>query len=383
MTGNEDKIFAIALSIVSSPAFNRIWDLISTCTPEEIFKIVSNRPELATQGYIAATYGSDPIKAAGQIFNECASNSIRILDYWDGDYPELLRQIAKPPVVLYCKGNLYPGLSIAVVGTRKSDKRSSEISRRISSELALSGYGIASGMAMGIDREAHLGALMNNCPTIGVLANGIDIIYPSQNRDIYSEILKSEKSCVISEYPPKIYAGKWTFVRRNRIISGLSIGTVIIKAGERSGALITARYALEQNREVFACPGYSFDKNYAGCHNLIRNGAVLVAETDDILRELKSFDEKKMLKADKRDFLRKQKEDPGLVNNDNNQNENGNEIETGTIEKRIIGVLSAGEMDIDSLVRLLECSANEVNEAIIMLELSRAISRDGNVISKL
>lgn len=381
MTGNEDKIYPIALSIASAPAFNRIWDLISTCTAEEIFRIVSSRQELSTQGYIAATYGSDPLKAAERIFDECLLNSIRVLDYWDGDYPGILRQIAKSPVVLYCKGNLYPGLSIAVVGTRKSDKRSSEIARRISSELALSGYSIASGMAIGIDREAHLGALENNCPTIGVLANGIDIIYPSQNRDIYSGILKSEKSCVISEYPPKILAGKWTFVRRNRIISGLSIGTVIIKAGERSGALITARYALEQNREVFACPGYSFDKNYAGCHNLIRNGAALVSETDDILRELKYFDENKILKTDKRDFLRKEKEEQLLFENDDSHCKD--DFGAGTIEKRIIEVLSAGEMDIDSLVRLLECSANEVNEAIIMLELSRAISRDGNVISKL
>ncbi|MCU0821182.1 MAG: DNA-processing protein DprA [Spirochaetes bacterium] len=380
MNGNEDKIYALALSITSSPAFNRIWDLISTCPPAEIFGIVSNRAEMSTQGYIAGTYGSGPVEAAKLIFDECSRNSIRILDYWDADYPALLRQIVKPPVVLYCKGNLYQGLCIAVVGTRKTDKRSSEIARRVSSELALSGYGIASGMAIGIDREAHLGALENNFPTIGVLANGIDIIYPSQNRDIYGAILKSERSCVISEYPPKILAGKWTFVRRNRIISGLSAGTVVVKAGERSGALITARYALEQNREVFACPGHTFDRNFTGCHNLIRNGAVLVSETDDILRELKFYSEKNILKADKRDFLRKDDEQLLFCSGDERKE---NEFGDGTVEKRIIEVLSAGEMDIDGLVRLLECSANEVNEAIIMLELSRAIMRDGNVISKL
>ncbi len=381
MSGKEEKIFAIALSIAASPAFNRVWDLISTCSPEEVYNIVSDRSKLSTQGYIAATYGEEPLGAAERIFHECGSNSIRVLDYWDADYPELLRQIVKPPVVLYCRGDLYPGLSIAIVGTRKSDKRSSEIARRISSELALSGYGITSGMAIGIDREAHMGALANNCPTIGVLANGIDIIYPSQNRDVYGEILKSERSCLISEYPPRILAGKWTFVRRNRIISGLSIGTVIVKAGERSGALITARHALEQNREVFACPGYSFDMNYEGCHNLIRNGAVLVSKTEDIISELKAFDEKKMLKADKRDYLRKKPDEQLLFGS--NESRDRNRPEFGAIEKRIIEVLSAGEMDIDGLVRLLDCSANEVNEAIIMLELSRAISRDGNVVSKL
>ena len=176
---------------------------------------------------------------------------------------------------------------MAVVGTRKSDPKSALIARRISHDLSSQGFTVVSGMAVGIDREAHLGALDAGGKTVGVLANGIDIIYPWPNRDLYQAHRSTPGSALVSEYPPGIYvAGQWTFVRRNRIISGLCAGTVVVKAGERSGALITARHAVEQNREVFACAGNSFDEEYAGCHRLVRSGAVLVSSSQDILAEL-------------------------------------------------------------------------------------------------
>lgn len=380
MTQYEEKIYAIALSIISSPGFNRIWDLIATCSSSEIYRVLSERTELKTQRYLTSVYPGNPLESAKLIFDKCASSSIRILDYWDEDYPELLRQINKPPVILYCKGNLFADNPIAIVGTRKSDRRSSDIARRISGELAGAGYVITSGMAIGIDREAHLGALQSNSPTIGVLANGIDIVYPAYNRDIYNAILKSGRSCLVSEYPPGIYAGKWTFARRNRVISGLSLGTVVVKAAKKSGALITARYALEQNREIFACPGYAFDKSYEGCHNLINNGAVLVAGVDDILREINLFSGKKILRVNRSDFIRDENRD--LFSSDNEAPRIEESFSENSIEKRIMEILAAGEMDVDGIVRLLECGAGEVNEALIMLELSNAISRDGNFISR-
>ncbi len=381
MTGYEEKLYSVALSIASSPALNRTWDLIPSNSPSETYEIISKKTVLKTQGFVSSTYPGSPIEAAKQICDKCSLNSVRILDFWDDDYPAFLKEINKPPVVLYCKGNFSPGKSIAIVGTRKSDKRSSEISRRISSELSRSGFTIVSGMAIGIDREAHLGALQSNCATVGVLANGIDIVYPSYNRDVYNAILASDKSSLISEYPPGIYAGKWTFVRRNRIISGLSIGTVIVKAGEKSGALITAKYALEQNREVFACPGYAFDRNFSGCHNLINNGAVLVSGTEDILRELFAYDDRMALKNGRADILKK--ESPFLDDLSRESARIDNIYEDDSVEKKVLEILSSGEIDIDSIVRLLDCNTNEVNEALIVMELSGDITRDGNTISKL
>ncbi len=379
---NKEKHYSVALSIASSPALNRIWDLVSSYSPSETYRIVSEKTELKTQGFISSTYPGTPIEAAKRICDKCYAGDIQILDYWDSDYPALLKEIDKPPVVLYCKGNtkFSSERAIAIVGTRKTDKRSSEVCRRISSELSQAGFAITSGMAIGIDREAHLGALKSNSPTIGVLANGIDIVYPSYNRDVYNAIISSGKSCLISEYPPRVNAGKWTFVRRNRIISGLALGTIIVKAGEKSGALITAKYALEQNREVFACPGYAFDPAFSGCHNLINNGAVLVSSTNDILREMSTFDNRLSMFNNRSGVLRRESNAHADLFSESNTQKDA--YDEDTTEGRILEMLSAGEVDIDSMVRMLDSSAGEVNEALVVLELSGAISRDGNMISR-
>ncbi|MFH0974724.1 MAG: DNA-processing protein DprA [Spirochaetota bacterium] len=377
----KDELYAVALSICSSPTLNKIWDLVSFYKPDDLYNKLLQKGELTTQGFIQNEYPSDPYMAAEQISNICYSKGIKILSYWDPVYPKFLKEISKPPVVLYCKGNLEYDKAIAIVGTRNSDKKSSDIARRLSFELSHTGFTIVSGMAIGIDREAHLGALKSNGSTIGVLANGIDVVYPSFNRDIYSAILASEKSCLISEYPPGIFAGKWTFVRRNRIISGLALGTVVVKAAKKSGALITAQYALEQNREVFACPGLAFDNAYAGCNDLIKNGAALITGTEDILKEL----------SDYRDRISSIENKPAIIlkNNDITDTPDLFEIETKleeryspkSIEGKILEIVSRGETDIDSIVRLLDHNANEINKAVVLLELSNEISRDGNMIS--
>ena len=262
---------------------------------------------------------------------------------------------------------------MAVVGTRRADPRSASNARRIARELAVRGYAVVSGMAVGIDREAHLGALDEGGQTVGVLANGIDIVYPWPNRDLYHMIESSPGSALVSEYPPGILAGKWTFVRRNRIISGLCAGTVVVKAGERSGALITARHAMEQNREVFACTGDSFDEEYAGCHRLIRSGAVLVTKPDDIFEELSRYAgtvRMPLPRGGDNSVGKRQAPEPAEEPGDT------------TLAGRVLRLLGSGGLDIDSITREMAASPAEVNEAVVMLELDGRITRSGNIISR-
>ncbi|MBN2160509.1 MAG: DNA-processing protein DprA [Spirochaetes bacterium] len=371
----EDRQCAVALSILSAPSGNRIWGMVSSFMPAELFRRVGRSGvTTATQQYLVETYGARPIDAAVRIVEAAGRKKIRILTYWDADYPPLLREIQMPPLTLYVKGEMRVRRTVAVVGTRKSDARSAVNARRIARDMAARGYTIVSGMAVGIDREAHLGALDARGCTIGVLANGIDIRYPRQNRDLYRLIEGSTGSALISEYPPGVFAGKWTFVRRNRIISGLCPGTVVVKAGERSGALITARHALEQNREVFACAGNSFDDEYAGCNRLIRNGAVLVASSDDIMEEISEW-----LEGDCAMPV------PAPVDPENaaTGSHRDEEPSPGTLEGKILGLIGPREYSIDAIVRALGESPGDVNEAIVSLELDGRIMRTGNAISRL
>lgn len=406
-----EELYATALSVCSSPSFNQIWDLIALYEPEDIYSRLLKSGDVSTQTFIAKNYPADPLSAAEKILRVCRSKEIKTVSYWDKEYPELLKEISMPPLVLYYKGILDSADSIAIVGTRKADKKSQEISRRLSGELSAAGYRIVSGMAIGIDREAHLGALKNKGATVGILANGIDVVYPVYNQDIYSAIISSGNSALVSEYPPGIYAGKWTFVRRNRIISGLSSGTVVVKAAKKSGALITARHALEQNREVFACPGLAFDNSFSGCNELIRNGAVLVSCTDDILKELSGFGRRFL--PEKERHINKPVIDqiPGIKEVTVNKTvqdaeyfpdmhpsdmhpsdihpwdtypgdvQQGDIYPAGSVERKILNMLTNGDSDIDSIIREVNSSPNEVNEAIVMLELSNHISRDGNMLS--
>lgn len=377
-----DKNISLALSVISSPGSNKIWQSISTCTPSYIYNSVLDESEIKTVEHIAVGYHGTPLEVAHQIRERADALSVNIIDYWDEQYPPVLREIYRPPIVLYSSGKLPAGEALAIVGTRKSDRTSSGVARRLSAELTMAGFVIVSGMAVGIDREAHLGALHNDRETIGVLANGIDIVYPVANRDLYTAVKSSKKSCLLSEYPPGIVAGKWTFVRRNRIISGLSRGTVVVKAPERSGALLTAKYALEQNREVFACPGNSFDDSYKGCHKLIQSGATLVSGTTDVLKEFS-------LRGIKKNPV---SEDTGNENIFDTTIENPElpffksaenpEFVYTPLEKKILEIVPPKGENIDRIMRSLEYPASEVNEAITMMELSGTVVRNGNVIER-
>jgi DNA processing protein len=204
----------------------------------------------------------------------------------DALYPELLRQIPSPPLLLYHMGDLTllsnPG--VAVVGSRKCTRYGRDVTTAVAGELARCGVTVVSGMAWGIDREAHLAALEGVGSSIAVMGTGLDIIYPKDNRDVWR--LLADKGLILSEYGPGSKPTPHHFPQRNRIIAGLSLGVAVAEAGLRSGALITARMAMEFGREVYAVPGPMNASSQAGCHKLIREGAKLVDSAWDILEDL-------------------------------------------------------------------------------------------------
>jgi DNA processing protein len=215
-----------------------------------------------------------------------SSTDHHILSLSDPRYPELLKEIADPPLVLYVRGNpeslSWPQVSI--VGSRNPSPTGQETAGLFAADLSRSGYTITSGMALGIDAAAHVGALRSGGTTIAVAATGLDRVYPARHDRLASDI--SGGGAVISEFPVGTPPRRAHFPQRNRLISGLSLGTLVVEATPRSGSLITARFAAEQGREVFAVPGSIYSPLARGCHALIRDGAALAECPGDVLEEL-------------------------------------------------------------------------------------------------
>ncbi|WP_444945899.1 DNA-processing protein DprA [Microbulbifer sp. VTAC004] len=217
----------------------------------------------------------------------CVENGIHLMCYGDTDYPVLLSETSRPPPVLYLRGrteNLCLP-QIAIVGARRATSAGLDNARAFAAELATAGFAITSGLALGVDAAAHLGALYGGGATIAVLGSGVDRIYPRHNQRLAGDILE-RGGTILSELPLGSSAEAKNFPRRNRIISGLSMGVLLVEAALRSGSLITARLALEQNREVFAIPGSIHNPMAQGCHHLIRQGATLVETSGDIASQL-------------------------------------------------------------------------------------------------
>ncbi len=211
---------------------------------------------------------------------------VQILPLSAPDYPELLKQINDPPPILYVRGNrqLLQSPQIAMVGSRRTSRAGGDNAYRFAAELSRNGFTITSGLALGIDAASHRGALATSGRTVAVLGTGIDVVYPARNRQLFEEI--ADCGAIISEFAPGMEPRRPQFPRRNRIISGLSLGVLVVEAALQSGSLISARCALEQGREVFAIPGSIHSTSSKGCHALIRQGAKLVETTADILEEL-------------------------------------------------------------------------------------------------
>ncbi len=222
-------------------------------------------------------------------WEKLVKENINVLTINDPKYPKLLKEIWNPPAILYVKGELPPddGFNLAVVGTRKISTYGRQIASMLTAELVQNGFNIVSGLALGVDALAHQTTVGLGGKTVAVLGSGIDSesVYPAQNRYLAGEIIKTG-GAVISEYPLGAIAMPGNFPLRNRIVSGLSLGTLVIEAAEESGALITAQCALEQNREVFAVPGSIFNPTSAGPNKLIKMGAKAVTSVNDILETL-------------------------------------------------------------------------------------------------
>ena len=230
------------------------------------------------------------LDAAEAVNTKCSRLGIRILPIHHPDYPECLRSIQEPPLVLYCKGQLPDPkrqLLVGVVGTRKASLYGIATARKLGQQLGAHGAVVVSGMAAGIDTAATQGALTSMGYAVGVLGCGIDVIFPRSNRELYGSM--GNYGCLISEYPPGSPPLGWHFPLRNRIISGLSQALVVVEAPEKSGALITARHALEQGRDVFAVPGNLDNPNCVGSNQLMREGAGVVTCAWDIVREYQAL----------------------------------------------------------------------------------------------
>jgi DNA processing protein len=270
---------------------------------------------------------------------------IKIMSFWDEGYPEPLKRIFDPPAFIFYKGNFNPEdkLALAIVGTRVPTQYGKIVTEQICRNLVENGITVVSGLARGVDTLAHRSAVINKGRTIAVLGSGLDTIYPPENRKLAEEIVQC--GALISEYPLGTLPDAGNFPRRNRIISGLSMGVLIIEAGIKSGALITAFQALEQNREVFAIPGPITSGKSAGTNQLIKEGAKLVQNISDILKEL---------------------EGPLKLKTGNGAQK---VMSLSGVEKEIYDLLGKEPVHVDRLVQSSRKSAPEVLTALLSLEL--------------
>lgn len=280
---------------------------------------------------------------------QASEKGCRILTQIDPGYPKRLLEIPDPPPLLYVLGRLDgEEASIAVVGSRNATAYGLETTERLCRQLSREGVTVVSGMARGIDTAAHEGALDRGGRTIAVLGCGLNTIYPPENRDLFHRI--AESGAVISEFPLAAGPDPHHFPRRNRIISGLTLGTVVVEATRRSGSLITARLALEQNREVFAVPGSVHSFKSAGTHSLIKQGARLVESAADIFEELPG--------------LRAQASIPERTNGRKDLLPALSEA-----EKAVVEAIGAYEVQFDDLARRLSIAAGQLSGILLNLEL--------------
>lgn len=252
------------------------------------FSSLSNPQQEFFQSFAQNTSGKafDPEKIRKKI-QEYDKNGIAVITIFDKVYPQYLKEIYQPPWVLFAKGDvslLEVEPKLAVVGSRQATQYGKNAIRMLFPELIKSGVLIVSGLAKGIDALAHEYAMKNGGKTIAVIAGGLYHIYPKENLKLASEMMKS--GLILSEYPPDTKPLKWHFPARNRIISGMSRGTLIVEAKRKSGSLITANYAVNEGREVFSLPGSIFNPYSIGANELIQQGAKLVISAEDILEEI-------------------------------------------------------------------------------------------------
>jgi DNA processing protein len=292
-------------------------------------------------------------KALREDQRRVARAGIRVIVWGDPDYPRRLQEIASAPPVLYLRGTLAPGdeAAVAIVGARHATTYGETVARELAVELSGRGLTILSGLARGIDGAAHRGALEAGGRTVAVLGSGLDQVYPAEHRGLAGEV--AARGAVISEFPLGTAPLRLHFPRRNRIISGLSLGVIVVEAGVGSGALITAHHALEQGREVFAVPGRVHARYSEGCNRLIKSGAKLVETWEDVLSEL-------VPQLRRRGSRRAAPSAPPALT---------------AAEGRVFDLLAEGPLHIDALIVRADLPGGRVASALVGLEMKGLVSQ--------
>lgn len=347
----------LRLSSVPGIGPNKLRTLISHFgSPSQVFQ--SSRNKLMAVGKVDAGIAQRIRKYDGRPFVEeqlkrLKKSGVRLITFWDKEYPAALKQIYDPPTFLFVKGSLQPEdrHAVSIVGSRRPSNYGKRITEKLTAELAAKGLTIVSGLAYGTDTLAHRTSLKSGSRTIAVLGSGVDVIYPQSNVALAREI--AQNGAVISEFAMGAKPDWMNFPRRNRIICGLSLGTVVIEAAQKSGALITAAMALEQNREVFAVPGNIDSPNSLGTNNLIKQGAKVVTCVEDVLEEL--MPQLQSL------FKQNEMTEPRLS--------------LSKAEKALLDLLSHEPLHIDAIAGLAKQSPAQVLSTLLSLELKGVVKQ--------
>lgn len=307
-------------------------------------------------------------RTADDVIRQCRRQGVQIIIEGEAAYPALLSRIDDPPGVLFVRGEFQPcdALAVAIVGARHATPYGLRVAEQLAGGLARAGYTVVSGLARGIDAAAHIGAIKAGGRTLAVLGSGVLAVYPPEHEKLADDVIAH--GALISEVPPLTEPHPGAFPQRNRIVSGLSLGTVVVQASERSGALITARLAGEQGREVFAVPGGIDCRVSRGCHALIRDGAKLVESVDDVLEELGPLFET-------------------CTAPDGRTVSHAAELQLGDIERQVLDAVDAGgdssPVNIDHVVDVTSLAASQVLATIGVLEMRRLVRRHpGNRVSR-
>jgi DNA processing protein len=367
ITPLEEELHWLALRLVPGLGHRKSGMLIDRFrTPQAIFRAsVSELEGLGISGAVSRSIQS------GCAFEEAADQQQKMLDtgavaipITHPHYPEILRQIFDPPVLLFARGNveLLRGTGFAVVGTRRPTPYGLAVAEKLSADLSRAGLTIVSGMARGIDTSAHRGALSADGKTVAILGCGVDVVYPSENKKLASEIVA--KGLLISEFPMGAVAFPQNFPIRNRIVSGISVGLLVVEGAQYSGSAITAKLALDQGRELFAVPGNITNKLSWGPNLLIKQGAKLVQDWNDIIVDLPPAIRRRLIDEGRQRIF-----EQGLGQDaPETPVAPGPEGEIGRQVLRLLKTDSAIHLD-DLLEQLENCSSSEVIAALFELEM--------------
>ena len=357
---DEDRASFIRLSLVNGVGPRLLAGLIDhfgsatevlKATLSQLGQVSRIGPKLST---LIRDSGSSDL--ADRVLQHCNEHGVRIIVAGDPQFPRLLAELPDPPVILFVRGTFEKAdqLSIAMVGTRHCTNYGRTMAERISKSLARYGITIVSGLARGIDAICHLGAIESNGRTIAVLGSSVTDIYPPEHKELAEQVV--EHGVLISETHPFSKPKAGVFPQRNRIISGLSLGTIVVEAADRSGSLITARHAGEQGRDIFAVPGPATSRMSRGCNQLIRDGAILIQDAEDVIEHLGPLVEKAAL-------------------GDGQVVHHAAELQLNEIENAVLQAIDSTPTDVDQVISASKLPVPRVLSTLSVLEMRGLIQR--------